>query len=230
VAVFELLVAGHVIAGTLALVSFWAPVILKKGSPGHIRSGRIFAWSLTVAALLACSMGILNLTLSNTRHPTLVDRAMFDGLFGWMMLYLGLLSLLLVTYGMATISARRRRIDIRNWRGIAALVVVALAALQCGVQGVRLGQPLMIALSVLGLITVGTFARTALFTQPSSQGWIGEHLKAMIAAGISAYTAFLSVGLLRVFPEHVFNPLIWSVPSVVGVMLIIHHLRVTVRH
>ena len=60
---------------------------------------------------------------------------------------------------------------------------------------------------------------------PSREGLLAEHLKAMIAAGISAYTAFLSVGLLRIVPEHVFNPLVWSAPSVVGVMLIVHHLR-----
>ncbi len=224
--VFDLLVTGHVIAGTVALISFWAPVILKKGSSGHTRSGRIFVRSIYAAATMACAMGILNLTLANTRHPVLTDRALFDGLFGWMMLYLGLLSLLLVRYGMAAIGACRGRTTMRNTGGITALVIVMLAALQCGVQGFILGQPLMVALAGLGLVTVATFGRTAFFTTATRQGWLAEHIKAMIAGGISAYTAFLSVGLLRVAPHLVFNPLIWAVPTVVGIMLIIHHLKV----
>ena len=179
--VFDLLVVGHVISGTVALISFWAPVLLKKGSLGHIRSGRVFMWSLCVAATLACAMGVLNLTLANTRHPVLTDRALFDGLFGWMMIYLGLLSLLLVRYGMFAIGARHRRIDRRDKKGITALIIVMLAALKCGVEGVILAQPLMIALSVLGFITVGTFARTAFFKVPTPQGWLNEHIKAMIA-------------------------------------------------
>jgi hypothetical protein len=40
--------------------------------------------------------------------------------------------------------------------------------------------------------------------------------------GISAYTAFLSVGLIRMVPEHVFNPAIWAGPSVIGVSLILY--------
>ncbi len=227
--VFDLLIIGHVIAGTVALISFWAPVILKKGSPGHVRLGRIFVWAIYAAASMACAMGILNLTLANTRHPVLTDRALFDGLFGWMMLYLGLLSLLLVRYGMTAIGARRRKTNVRSGGEVIALAIVTLAALQCGLQGVILGQSLMVALSVLGLVTVGTFARTAFFAMPSPQGWLAEHIKGMIAGGISAYTAFLSVGLLRIAPDLVFNPLIWAVPSTVGVMLIFHNLRTTAQ-
>ena len=50
---------------------------------------------------------------------------------------------------------------------------------------------------------------------------VGEHFRALIGMGISAYTAFLSVGLIRMVPEHVFNPAIWAGPSVIGVGLII---------
>jgi len=57
---------------------------------------------------------------------------------------------------------------------------------------------------------------------PPRTTYIGEHFRALIGMGISAYTAFMSVGLIRLVPEHVFNPAIWAGPSVVGVSLILY--------
>ena len=222
---FDLLIIGHIIAGAITLISFWAPVILPKGSKGHIRWGRIFVRAIYAAAMMACLMGILNLMPGADRHPTLTDRALFKGLFGWMMLYLGILSLLLTRYGTSALAARRSGQALTDVPTRFGLLVTGAAAAQCGVQGFQLGNGLMMGLATLGLITVITFGWQAMKPAPSRQGLLAEHLKAMIAAGISAYTAFLSVGLLRIVPEHVFNPLVWSAPSVVGVMLIVHHLR-----
>jgi hypothetical protein len=223
--VFEGLVIVHILAGAVALVSFWIPILAKKGSASHVRWGRVFANAVTIAATLACVMGVFNLTLTNMRHPSLDDRAVFAGLFGWMMLYLGLLSLLLVRYGLTAIFDKRGEAQGQVRMNRIAMGVVAVSALQCGYQGIIVNQPLMIALALLGLITVATFGRTSFRVSKAKSNYLAEHLKAMIAAGISAYTAFLSVGLLRVFPAQVFNPIIWSIPSVVGIMLIIHHLR-----
>jgi hypothetical protein len=225
VSFFDLLIIGHIIAGTVTLISFWGPVIHKKGSPGHLRWGRVFVRAIYAAAIMACVMGILNLLPGADRHPTLTDRALFHGLFGWMMLYLGVLSLLLTRYGVSALAARRKRLALTDWPTRIGLIVTALAALQCGAQGWLLGNGLMMGLAALGLVTVITFGWQAMKPSPTPQGLLAEHLKAMIAAGISAYTAFLSVGLLRIVPEHVFNPMVWSAPSVVGVMLIIHHLK-----
>ena len=222
---FDLLIIGHIIAGTITLISFWAPVILPKGSRGHIRWGRIFVRAIYTAAIMACLMGILNLLPGADRHPTLTDRALFKGLFGWMMLYLGILSLLLTRYGVSALAARRSGQALTDLPTRLGLLVTGFAAAQCGLQGWLLGNGLMMGLATLGLITVITFGWQAMKPAPSRQGLLAEHLKAMIAAGISAYTAFLSVGLLRIVPEHVFNPVVWSAPSVVGVMLIVHHLR-----
>jgi len=57
---------------------------------------------------------------------------------------------------------------------------------------------------------------------PPRSTYIGEHFRALIGMGISAYTAFMSVGLIRMVPEQVFNPAIWAGPSVVGVSLILY--------
>ena len=100
-----------------------------------------------------------------------------------------------------------------------------IAAINCGWHGIILGQPLMIGLAALGLGAAITFLIALLRPSTKPADHVREHLKAMVGAGISAYTAFLSVGLLQIVPDHVFNPAIWAIPSAVGVGLIIVHLR-----
>jgi hypothetical protein len=226
---FSLLIVGHVIAGTIALISFWAPVFTRKGSAAHVRWGRVFVISIYCAASLATAMGVFNLTVTSDRHPVLQDRALFAGLFGWMMIYLSLLSILFVRYGVGVVKNKRNHNANRSPANLIVIGIVVAAALRCGVAGVMLGQPLMVALALLGGIASATFLRASLRPAPTPIAYQAEHLKAMLGAGISAYTAFLSVGLLRIMPEHVFNPIVWSVPSVVGVMLIIHNFRMLRR-
>jgi hypothetical protein len=222
---FTLLVIAHVIAGATALASFWMPVFARKGSATHIRWGRLFVIAIYGAATLACLMGILNLTLTSNRLSAVTDRGLFAGLFGWMMIYLSLLSILFVRYGVGVVKNKRNHSANRSPANLFIMGIVAASALRCGVAGIILGQPLMVALALLGGVAMATFLRASLRPATTPITYQAEHLKAMLGAGISAYTAFLSVGLLRIMPEHVFNPIVWSIPSVIGVMLIIHNLR-----
>jgi hypothetical protein len=223
--IFKLLVIGHIVTGLVVLISFWVPIASRKGGADHKRWGHIFTKALYAAAWFAIVMALLNLTTANDRHPTLTDRALFDGLFGWMMLYLGILTLGLGRYGLEAARHHGRARAQRARFNIAVQVIVMIAAINCGWHGFLLGQPLMIGLAGLGLAAAITFLIALLRPSAKPGDHVREHLKAMVGAGISAYTAFLSVGLLQIVPDHVFNPAIWAIPSVVGVALIIIHLR-----
>lgn len=222
---FHALVIGHVVAGTVALTSFWVPVLARKGGPAHRRWGKVFVIALTLAGFAAIGMALLNLTVERSRWPELADRDLFEGLFGWMMLYLGVLSLGLLHHGWQVVRQGGSRLQSPPVVDVAVQLAVLVAGIQCAAFGTRLGQPLMVVLALLGVIAAITFIAARLRPAADRQARVREHLKAMVAAGISAYTAFLSVGLLRVMPAHVFNPLIWAVPSVVGVTIIIVQLR-----
>ena len=222
---FQVLVIGHVITGIIVLISFWVPIATRKGGVNHRRWGNIFAKALFAAAWFAIAMAVLNLTTSSDRHPVLSDRRLFTGLFGWMMLYLGILTIGLGRYGLEAARHHGRPDATRTRFNIAVQAIVIIAAVQCGWQGFVIGQPLMVGLAALGLGAAITFIIALLRPPTMPGGHVREHLKAMVGAGISAYTAFLSVNLLRIIPDHVFNPAIWAIPSVVGVGLIIVHLR-----
>jgi hypothetical protein len=222
---FELVLAAHVGAGIVALTSFWGAVATRKGGPAHRRWGHVFAASIYAAGFMALAMGTLSLFWPLAMHPGLTDADLYRGLFGWMMLYLALLTMSMTRYGLKMVANRRDHPANRHWSMVALQLLVLAAAINCAWHGVRLQQPLMIGVSIIGFGTTLTYLWYMYRPNPGARDYIPEHLKAMVATGIAAYTAFLSVGLVEMFPEHAFNPVIWAVPTVIGVAIIAWFLR-----
>jgi hypothetical protein len=221
-ALFEALVALHVITGVVGLTAFWGPIVTRKGAANHRKWGKAACYGFLGAGALAIAMALLSLYGPEQRHPEITDRALFDGLFGWMMLYLGILTIGFVDYGLAVVRHSRDRRMLRRPRYQAVIAAVVLSGAWCGFYGYTVGHPLMMLVAFIGIVAM---AIQQLYiwrrADPPRQTYVGEHFRALIGMGISAYTAFMSVGLIRLVPEHVFNPAIWAGPSVIGVSLII---------
>ncbi len=222
---FTLFLAAHVGAGIAALTSFWGAILTRKGGSAHRAWGRVFAGGIYAAAGMALGMGGLSLVWPLAMHPQLTDDDLYRGLFGWMMVYLALLTISMTRYGVMMIANKRDHAANRHWSMVALQLLVLVFAGICAFEGVRLGQVLMILVALLGFGTTLTYLRYLFRADPAPRAWLPEHLKAMVATGISAYTAFLSVGLIEMFPAQAFNPVIWAVPGTIGMMLIIHFLR-----
>ena len=219
---FDALVALHVATGVVGLTAFWGPIVTRKGSARHRNWGKATCYGFLGAGALAIAMALLSLYGPEQRHPEITDRALFDGLFGWMMLYLGALTIGFVDYGLAVIRHARDRVALRRLRYQAVIAAVVLSGAWCGTYGLQVGHPLMVLVAFIG-ITAMAIQQLYIWrrVEPPRQNYVGEHFRALIGMGISAYTAFMSVGLIRLVPEHVFNPAIWAGPSVVGVSLIL---------
>ncbi|WP_298336776.1 hypothetical protein [uncultured Erythrobacter sp.] len=219
---FEIIVVLHVIAGTTGLIAFWVPILTKKGAKNHRRWGRICCYGFMAAGALAIAMAMFSLYGPEERIPSVTDRVLFDGLFGWMMLYLGLLTIGFADYGLAVVKHSRKREALRAPRYQLLIAAVLISAAYCFYYGFGIGELLMMAVALLGLAAM-IIQQLYIWRKeaPTPQSYVGEHFRALIGMGISAYTAFMSVGLIRYIPEHVFNPLVWALPSAVGVALII---------
>jgi len=220
---FTALVVLHVICGATGLIAFWVPVAARKGGAAHRRWGRIATLAFIGAGILAIAMALLSLYGPEKRLPMITDRVLFDGLFGWMMLYLGTLTIGFAIYGLAVVRHRANRAALRGAGYQAMFGAVIASAAWCGYYGLMIGQPLMAALAVVGLTAVATQQYYVWRSSAPPRAHVPEHFRALLGMGISAYTAFLSVGLIRLVPDHVFNPLIWAIPSVIGVSLIIRY-------
>lgn len=222
---FKALIVLHVLIGSVGLVAFWGPVLTRKGSPKHRRWGFVFAWAMMATGSIAVAISVTSLIAPLTTHPDFTDEALARGLFGWMMLFLATFTVSLGYHALATIRHKADHGALREPLGIGLQLGVIAAAVNCAVQGYFVGQPLMMALPVIGIAAGATTLHFIFNPSPGRVDYLMEHVKSGVGAGISAYNAFLSVGLVRLAPEHAFNPLIWAAPIVVGVSLILIYWR-----
>jgi MFS family permease len=219
---FDALIYVHVTVGTIGLLAFWVPILTRKGARPHRLGGRIACLGFVGAGIMAIAMALVSLFGPEERVPSITDRAAFAGLLGWMMLFLGTLTIAFADYGIAVVRHARERRRLRAARYQAVMLAVIVSGLWCGYFGLRIGQPTMVMVAAFGIAAMTIQQWFVWRTAVPPRAYIGEHFRALLGMGISAYTAFLSVGLIRLIPDHVFNPMIWAGPSVVGVGLIIY--------
>lgn len=229
-ALFRALVWVHLAAGSVGLLLFWyAGVFSRKGGAGHRRWGLVFVWSMLFTGSVAVGMSTLTLLDPMATHPHFVthpvfrDERLVRGLFGWMMQFLALLTVSLAWHGWGVIRYKRTHADNRNALNVALQAVVIVTALNTAWQGIRLDMPVMLGLPVVGVASGVTNLWFAFGDAPKRFAYLIEHVKALVGAAISAYTAFLAFGLVRLMPDRVFNPALWSIPLVVGLAIIITH-------
>ena len=118
---------------------------------------------------------------------------------------------------------RRHHARNRGWHNMVLQALLTVASINCAGQGWRLDQPLMMGISLIGFATVATNLRFMLRQTPGPMTWLLEHIKALVGAGISVYTAFLAFGAVRFVPELALAPALWAVPLVTGLTIIIYH-------
>ena len=84
---------------------------------------------------------------------------------------------------------------------------------------------MMMGIAIVGFATVATNL-WFIYRKPSSpKARIKEHIKSLVGAGISVYTAFFAFGAVRLLPEIALTPGLWAIPLVTGLILIIYHQR-----
>lgn len=222
---FHTLVYAHITTGSVGLLAFWVPVIGRKGGPAHRRWGRVFTLSMLATGSIAVGIATCTILWPLETHPHLLSygEAWVRGIFGWMMAYLGILTVNLAWYGWLCVKSKQRRERNREWRNLALQAVLTVAALNCAIQGWLIGQGLMIGISLVGFATVATNLRFLYRAQAPRNEWQFEHLKGLVGAGISVYTAFFAFGAVRIMPSVALNPVLWAVPLIVGLAIILYH-------
>lgn len=223
---FHSLVVAHILTGTTGAIAFWVPVLGRKGGVNHRRWGRIFTYAMLATGSFAVAMSLLTLADPLGTHPHLAadyEASFLRGMFGWMMLHTGILTINLAWYGWLCITNKQRHAANRTKLNLGLQYAVIAAALVCAVQGWIIGQPLMIGIAVVGVATGLTNLWFLHKPRVAREDWLKEHIKALVGAGISVYTAFMAFGSVRVFPELALHPAMWSIPLIVGLAIIIWH-------
>jgi hypothetical protein len=178
----------HVIAGAVALVLFWIVAALRKGSSGHIGIGRWYLIAMLVVMGTAVPLSI----------AAYLNGAPILGTF------LAYLVLITGTACWTAWRAVRDKHDIARFVGpvfralawanmVAGLLVLAL--------GLRIGNPVLIGVSLVGLISGPVMLRFARRQNHERRWWLAQHFGGMIGAGVATHVAFMGIGLVRLLPE-----------------------------
>lgn len=233
---FEAFLFVHITTGAIGLVLFWIPVIGKKGAQTHRRIGFWYARLMLVTASMAMGMAATTLLSPLPTHPKQVALGWpawrIEGIFGWMMLYLAILTVHLVWHGIVTIRNRRDHQANRHPANVALNVLVIAVALLCAWRGWLISERLMMGISIVGVASGLTNLWFIYRDAPSRIAYQLEHVKSIVGSGISVYTAFMAFGFVRLNPDGALDPRMWAIPLVIGLGIIIFHqmkIRLAVR-
>ena len=203
--VYSMIVLAHLVAGTVALTSFWCSALMRKGSNSHRRCGQVYLLAMTVVIISGIPL-VVNAALSGN---------------GVAAMFLGFLLLLVSTSCWSAWRAVRDKGNFARfsgpvWRALNASTFVAGIALI--VTAVIWWGPLSVLLIAFGMLGV-MFGRNALKLlrngPDSPRWWIKEHYGAMIGNGVATHIAFFSIGLRHLvpaLPPMVSTYLAWMVP------------------
>jgi hypothetical protein len=195
----------HIALGCVALATYWTAGMARKGSPLHVRAGRLYL--LAMAGLLAATVPMCGLAWF-AGHQKIV---MF------------LLYLLAITSTSVWLSWRAIR-DKRDWARYTGPVYRALMWLNLGsgiaIAGVGLfvAEQMQLIIVSFSLIGIAGFMRMRRFAaQPPAEArwWMRQHLRAMLGNGVATHIAFLSIGLPRLLPMlqgPLFQNIAWLAP------------------
>lgn len=188
---YQMLVAVHVLVGAVALATFWTAGLLRKGTPAHRNAGRVYLTAMVGIVITGAPMAIARW----------LDGHVVTAAF--------LAYLVVITSTGVWVSWRAIR-DKASPERFVGPVYVALGALSllsgAGVLalGIKVGAPLLMGFSAVGLFTGFDMLRRRL--RRASLGrtprwWMTQHYTAMIGNGIATHIAFLGIGLPRLLPS-----------------------------
>jgi hypothetical protein len=219
---FEIFLVIHIIFGATGAVTLWIGMATRKGGASHKWWGKVFAYSLLITGFCAMGMSLCTLAWPLETHPKIKDVDLIKGIFGWMMLYLAILTISLAWHGLQAVRNKSQHQANRNPRDILLQVAVIVAAANCAIQGWMIGWPLMIGMAIIGFASAGTNLLFAFTRNPWRLQYLVEHFKALVGAGISVYTAFLAFGAVRFMPSGALSAALWAPPVVIGVSIIVY--------
>jgi len=184
---YTLALTSHVVAGAVALVTFWTAGLMRKGTPRHRRVGQVY-----LCAMLAVIVSGIPLVFAAIGRGEPVKA-----------LFLGFLLLLV---GNACWSAwraiRDRRERSRYFGPVYWTLAIATALSGAGISalGIEVGAPILTVFGLVGVFSGYGAWRSWRRAPDDPKWWLKEHYNAMIGNGVATHIAFFGIGLRNALP------------------------------
>lgn len=222
----------HIALGAVALLLYWLPIIVRKGSKLHISAGNIFYYIM----LLVSGSGVV-LSLLGLADPVAIYAAgkqlsaeQIQRMLVWrvplsqFLLLLSLLTWVTVRHAIGVLRTKHNRALLRRWNYQGPVLLLYPTALYVAWQGLTVGMPLLIIFACVSLITATTISWYVYKTAVSPRAWIIEHFSAMVGSGIAVYTAFFAAGGRRLLAQWLpgdWQLISWLAAPVIGTVVLI---------
>jgi hypothetical protein len=209
---YKTLLTLHGLCGLIALATFWIAAFAKKGSPLHVRIGKVY---------LTAMLGIM---------ITALPMAAIIGSSGRVGIATFLTYLVVITATAMWLGRRaiRRKRDQAAFRDRAYLVVAVLNLVSAAVVfavGVELSMALLMGFSLVGVVNGVQMLWRRARPEVSARWWMREHFGAMIGCGVATHIAFLAIGLDRsiraigIDPPGWYHLIAWFLPLLVSMVI-----------
>lgn len=177
----------HLVAGSVALISFWSAGLARKGSPFHRKVGKVYLISMLGIILTGVPLvfGLLNRGQS------------VGAIF---------LTYLLVLVGAACWNALRSvrsKRDRKAYYGFSFWAMTAISALSGAAVvafGLQIGATLLQVFGSIGIVGGIGAVRSWRRSAHDPKWWLKEHYGAMIGNGVATHIAFFGIGLRNLLP------------------------------
>ncbi|MCB1568537.1 MAG: hypothetical protein KDI69_06985 [Xanthomonadales bacterium] len=184
---YRIALVVHLIAGTVALLSFWAAGAARKGSPFHKRVGKFYLLSMLGIILSGVPLvfGLLNRGQSVgaiflTYLLVLVSNSCWNA---W-----------------RAVRDKRDRAAYYGFTFWSLTLISALSGAAVVAFGTQIGATLLQVFGSIGIIGgIGSLYSWRRASQ-DPKWWLKEHYGAMIGNGVATHIAFFGIGLRNMLP------------------------------
>lgn len=198
--ILTILIYLHAFLGGVGLLTGILSVLVKKGGVKHVKTGKIFTFSML-------SSSLISLIVARSPHH--------ENLF---LFLIGIFTIYLILAGNRAVTFKSKaKADWIDQLISGTMFLVSLLMILIGVNGMEQqgNSILYIFFGSFGtFMTIRDFQTFKVFKEKKN-AWLKSHLGRMIGALIASITAFLVAGL------QIGTTLVWILPTLLGTLYII---------
>lgn len=232
---YQALLFTHITVGFLSLVLFWIPVVAKKGSALHIRTGQWYAKAMYAVGFSALGLALMLLidpisfkfpdyNFEAEERINAISELRDIGLF---LFAISILTLVGVRHGLQSVRAKGNQALMRRADSLLINTGLLTVGLWLGFAATG-GSPMSVLFYIFaGLCSVTAInnLRFCLKREVTRGEQIVAHISGIVGAGIGSHTAFFVFGASRFLAEFLTGYAAifpWVLPGVVGTYMILH--------
>ncbi|TWI58161.1 DUF2306 domain-containing protein [Halalkalibacter nanhaiisediminis] len=204
----------HIIAGFLALFTFWIPVVTRKGGGVHRGIGWVYTISMVVVSISAFYMGVYRIFFDSISDQTVIA-------FSWFLIFIGLLSGSTAWYGIRVLHFKRRKHPHRVIIDLLIPLFLLLGGIGMVIYGHLIDFPLLAWFPLVGIFLGASHLWYWLRIPKMKKQWWIEHLVGMLSCSIATITAFTVFGAPQLIDVESVHPVLWFIPTIIIVPMII---------